>query len=790
MNGTGSEDTFGKLHPRGAVDAEPGRLPAGGAALTIGGMETMSGEEPGEPVLAGRYKVVKRLGEGGMGSVWLAEDLKLDNRKVAVKMLPALLAGRKGAYRQVKQEALMAMKLSHPNIATVRAFEEEGGNPFLVMDYIEGTGFDDVLEAKGKLTEEETLEILGPVASALDYAHGQGVVHRDVKPANVVIRKDGTPFVLDFGIAREIQETLTRVTGKFSSGTLMYMSPEQLHGRAPKASQDVYSFAVMAYECLAGEPPFSRGQIEYQIDHDEPAALPAGAAGEALRQGVMSGLSKDPEKRPASCADVLGGGSGKGAGGQATRFAGLGTGGAYGNAPAVRRRVPGRAWGAGIALAAVLAGLCAWWWTKPAPTAPLPPPPSEPASFQPPAEPSGHIHSMGDWQTRNPATCERDGSKARTCSGCGWEETVRIPATGHRWSVWKAVEAPVAGAPGGRERVCANCGEKQVEIVAEGGCEGAVWTVALPEGRTMRLRWCPAGSFTMGSPLSEANRFADEIPHRVVLTRGFWMGETEVTQEQWAALMDGETIADLARKGLQDETAYDLADRKGALTMRERWGLDADSDPMIRCGDLDGGVPVYNVSWDDAQTFCRRLTEKGRAEGWLPGKCRFRLPTEAEWEHACRAGTAGALPGTGGGNGEPALDDIAWYEGNSDDGFREEGLKRGADTADWPGQPRFGELAWVRKAKGKAPNRWGLHDMIGNVWEWCEDERAAYPSGPVTNYVKRGFQADPTDLRTVRGGSWDFDARHCRSACRLWGAAGFRGNNIGFRPVCAVELAE
>jgi hypothetical protein len=277
-----------------------------GDAWTLGDATTL-GSGDGRVMLAGRYRVVKRLGEGGMGSVWLAEDTKLDGRKVAVKMLPSVLAGKKGAYKQVKAEAMMAMKLSHPNIATVRAFEEdEGGSPFLVMDYIEGEGLDDILAERGPLSEEETVCLLGPVAAALDYAHSQGVVHRDVKPGNVMVRKDGTPFVLDFGIAREIQETLTRVTGKMSSGTLLYMSPEQLHGSAPKAAQDVYSFAAMAYECLAGTPPFSRGQIEYQIDHDTPKAL-SESVGAALREGVIAGLAKEAARRPATCAGVLGG---------------------------------------------------------------------------------------------------------------------------------------------------------------------------------------------------------------------------------------------------------------------------------------------------------------------------------------------------------------------------------------------------------------------------------------------------------------------------------------------------
>ena len=296
-------------------------------------------------LLAGRYRIVRQLGQGGMGSVWLAEDTQLDDKPFAIKMLPSILVSNKRAYRQLKDEALVAMQLVHPNLVQLRAFEENDGNPFLVMDYIDGQTLDDYLAdynsrvelalndadaavgsrvprdrigragaprpPQGGLPESDVLRILRPIAAALDYAHSKGVVHRDVKPGNVMIAKDGTPYLLDFGIAREIQETMTRVTGKLSSGTLLYMSPEQLMGESPKPAQDIYSFSAMAYECLKGEPPFVRGSIEDQIKNKQPDPLPTEApTGKAaiLAAGVMAGLAKKPEDRPATCAVVLEGG--------------------------------------------------------------------------------------------------------------------------------------------------------------------------------------------------------------------------------------------------------------------------------------------------------------------------------------------------------------------------------------------------------------------------------------------------------------------------------------------------
>ena len=732
-----------------------------------------------------------------MGSVWLAEDLKLDGKRFAIKMLPSVLAGRKGAYKQVKAEAMVAMKLSHPNIATVRAFEEdEGGSPFLVMDYIEGTGLDEILAEKGALGEEETERLLGPVAAALDYAHSQGVVHRDVKPGNVMVRTDGTPFVLDFGIAREIQETLTRVTGKLSSGTLLYMSPEQLRGRAPKAAQDVYSFAAMAYECLAGHPPFYRGAIEDQIKNEPPEALPEGV-GEAVRAGVMAGLAKEAEGRPGSCARVLGEDeAAKRAREERERREAeedlrkreeellrareraraeeeerRRATAALEAERAARRRAQAEPL-EGQRTQTARGGAAGWAW------------------FLVIVLLVGGVVAFANWQA------ERKASQAevRRLKGEAEEQRkaqqeaeakLRAEADARRKAEQEAEARRKAQAEAEAKRKAETGDERKAERGAwDGSYRGEARDVALPNRETMRLHWCPEGSFTMGSPATEEGRWNDEVQHEVTLTRGFWMAETEVTQGQWMALMNGETVVDLARKGLQDDTEYDLEGKK--QTSRAFWGLERDANPMDRCGDLDDAVPVYNVSWGEAKEFCRRLTEKGRNEGWLPAGYSFRLPTEAEWEYACRAGTKSALPNGKdirilGENNALALDDIAWYGGNSSVGF--EG--RGWNTDTWPDKQYPGGLACVRKAGLKAANGWGLRDMIGNVYEWCEDECVGYPTGAVTDYCKSNSSTALGVHRVLRGGSWYSIARRCRSAYRGWFAAGYRNGDVGFRPVCS-----
>jgi len=931
---------------------------------TINDSPTVQGGGSGA-VLANRYRIVRQLGQGGMGSVWLAEDTQLDGKQFAIKMLPSILVSNKRAYRQLKDEALVAMKLTHPNIVTLRAFEENNGNPFLVMDYIDGQTLDDYLADKGTLGEDEVIGVLRPIAAALDYAHGEGVVHRDVKPANVMIRKDGHPFILDFGIAREIQETLTRVTGKLSSGTLLYMSPEQLNGDTPKKEQDIYSFAAMAYECLKGEPPFVRGAIEDQIKNKQPDPPPGGTQ---LVASVMAGLAKKPADRPESCAAVLEGKDSNRVeraerveGNVSRRDAEAQSGGADAPRPpqdngGVRRpaepigaRVPrdrtgesrpvatvagrrdhkpsrvvfsrkrkegvgGKGSGIGkvlgilalFALLAALGGVGAWYYQQQqeavrreharitaerkaqAEEAKRKAEEKRLEAAQKAAKAEAAQIRIEALVQQGKVSCisDEDGFKARKVALADvftraealfdektkrwseaaqgfsnyvaqgkalialdgergtasekraeavnarsravkaeaekyaptrWGEAVKLHETANgefgrmefasakdtfgsvaRQFILCADEAKAererteAAAKAERERQEAAAKEKserearERERRAKWRQEGRQFTVDEPYGFAMTMKWCPAGTFTMGSPSAEEGRYDDEVQHQVTLTKGFWMGETEVTQGQWRKIMDGETVVDLVRKGLQDDTIYNIGGKQ--QTLRQYLGMDRNGDPMNRCGDLKDDVPVYYVSWNEAVEFCRRLTQRERTAGRIPDGYEYRLSTEAEWEYACRAGTTAALPNGRdisilGQNNAPALDDIAWYGGNSSVGF---GAGRGVDTANWPEKQYPDGRAFAREVKGKQANYWGLYDMIGNVWEWCNDWYGGYGYGSATDPTGASSGA----FRVNRGGSWSNRARYCRSAFRDRYSPGLRDYFLGFRVALAPVLPE
>jgi serine/threonine-protein kinase len=256
----------------------------------------------------GEYEIQGELGQGGMAVVLLAHDIALD-RKVAIKVMhPAMVFGD-GMVERFKREARTAASLSHPNIIPVYAVREAEGLLFFVMKLIPGTPLESVMHELGPLPLPMVEAILGQVGSALSYAHRKGVVHRDVKPANILIDEDGWAVVTDFGIAKVAETEGLTITG-MAVGTPTYMSPEQALGGEITGATDQYALGVVAYEMLGGKPPFAGGNsmaLMYAHCNEEPAPLselrpdcPA-----PLREVVERMLQKQPADRWPSMDDML-----------------------------------------------------------------------------------------------------------------------------------------------------------------------------------------------------------------------------------------------------------------------------------------------------------------------------------------------------------------------------------------------------------------------------------------------------------------------------------------------------
>ena len=270
---------------------------------TLDNQPTIPGE-PGGQILSGRYKIVREIGSGGMGTVYLALDIELDI-EVAIKVLPTLMANNKRAIDNLRREAKTALRLSHPNIVRLHTFQSDEAIKYLVMEYVDGGNLEERISAAGALSVEETLKTFTHVAAGLDYAHSQNILHRDIKPANIMLTKGGVAKLADFGIARMMKDSMTRITGKETSGTLLYMAPEQFRGGEPDHRSDIYSLAASIYECLSGHPPFWRGSIEYQVMNEKPTSLEK--LNNEQNGALLKALCKEPQGRQASAKELLAG---------------------------------------------------------------------------------------------------------------------------------------------------------------------------------------------------------------------------------------------------------------------------------------------------------------------------------------------------------------------------------------------------------------------------------------------------------------------------------------------------
>ena len=251
--------------------------------------------------LGGRYRLDERIGGGGMGEVWRGTDEVL-GRTVAVKiMLPALL-DEPGFAERFRAEARTMARLKHPGVVNVYDYSSTASTAFLVMEYIDGDPLSRTLGRVGRLTAARTMALTAQAADALEAAHAAGIVHRDVKPGNLMVRANGSLVLTDFGISRSELAGLTG-TGTVL-GTASYISPEQAAGQVATASSDVYALGVVAYQCLAGRRPFEgENPLEIAMKHvrEPPPPLPEDTP-PAVREIVLHALAKDPAHRWPSAA--------------------------------------------------------------------------------------------------------------------------------------------------------------------------------------------------------------------------------------------------------------------------------------------------------------------------------------------------------------------------------------------------------------------------------------------------------------------------------------------------------
>jgi formylglycine-generating enzyme required for sulfatase activity len=917
---------------------------------------------PGRRVF-GRYTLESEVGRGGMGIVWRARDETL-GETIALKFLPSEVARDAVAVDDLKEETRKARRLRHANIVSVFDFVQDGALVAVSMELVEGTTLAQWrLQQPGKVFAEKTLAPLLPqICAALDYAHTDAkVAHRDLKPANIMVTPAGTAKLTDFGIARSLTETHTRLTGRTggTSGTLLYMSPQQLRGKRATAADDIYALGATLYELLGGKPPFFSGELTHQILNEPPEPLAerrAALAPEAppvsrpWEKTIHACLGKNPEERPATAGAVLRGlEGGVEDPGRTEKIlatpavdATEGTGPAKRGAelqPALRREKEAEERGlkhratpanrrplwlalAGMAAVAALA----WWYavdyapaqrvldaerekTRQAELARQ----TEDARLQRDREaaaeaqrreqqkiaaeqqrleqqkiaaeqqrlaaargglivstvPAGADVAVGGFALEKspvtikeaklgkypvvirltgyeeqrleaevkenefttldvtlvrltgaaqiasapaglafdftgagraergitPAKFEKlpTGDYAVTVTRPGWPEHRQTLSVGRNRTAAALAEfiggaLEITSSPSGADIFMQGRragttplkledqppGPVSVEVRMAGfrratasaviaARQMARVPVALtPEARRIvdlgiDLLPIPAGTFTMGSPASEEGRSFDEAQHEVTIAQPFWLGKTEVTHGQWKALMGSDLQAQV-RKALNDDTTYA---GYGNKTIRDFYGMARDTDPTRLIGSEGDNVPMLWVSWEEAWEFCRRVNLLERAAGRLPPGYEYRLPTEAEWEYACRAGTteatyAGPMRIRGEHNA-PVLDDIAWYGGNSSVGY----TGRGFNTDSWKDKQYPGGTAGPRDVATKRANAWGLHDMLGNVWEWCADQSGSN--------------------RVHRGGGWGFPARFCRSAVRFAFVPGYRSRNLGFR---------
>ena len=611
-----------------------------------------------------RYQAKKLLGAGGFGAAFLCHDRFFD-AEVVVKTLHDTTMERN--ITQVFGEAQVLRQLQHPAIIGVRdcnyADLTQMARPFIVMDYFAGGSLANFVQQRGTVSPDDMLVIARQIAQGMQAAHQQNILHRDLKPDNILVRKEGSTWkvkIIDFGLALR----KTTIETSIAAGTIEYAPPEQmgkLKDVKPGPYSDVYAFGKMC--CFAMFKTTEPKNRHWSVIPKELHEMLEGCTEQELQHRLPS---FDSVLKVLEALDPM----------QAQRNK------------------------------------------------------EEEARQQAELERKRREQEQGEKKRQDQQKAEIDRKRQeQEESDRQRQELERLQKEGETKLTLFVREAldRTQGKPTKDDTAAANEMCKQHRIDKERAKQiveevREQWHKAHPPKQErkpgeiitnslgMKFAWIPPGTFLMGSPTGEANRSDDETQHKVTLSKGYYMGVHLVTQEQWQTVM-GNT-------------------------------------PSYFKGEKN--LPVEQVSWEDCQEFIKKLRDKDKKA--------YRLPTEAEWEYACRAGTKTPFW-----VGKTISTDQANYDGNHIYGNGKKGVYRQKTTP-----------------VGSFPaNAWGLHDTHGNLYEWCQEWLGDYPQSDVVD--PQG--PDAGQYRVLRGGSWLNNPRYCRSAFRYWDVPGDRSGVIGCR-VC------
>ncbi|MBR3373549.1 MAG: SUMF1/EgtB/PvdO family nonheme iron enzyme [Bacteroidaceae bacterium] len=652
-------------------------------------------------ILHDTYRIDRYLSSGGFGNTYVATNIAFDER-VAIKeffikgvnqrdenQTTVSVSNRENVNQfeeqreKFKKEARRLRRLHNDHLVRVHDLFEENGTSYYVMDYVDGESLSGRLKRTGEpMSEAEVWKILPQILDALKTVHGQGIWHLDLKPGNIMIDRQGTVKVIDFGASKQLNAQ--------NGGATTSTAVNYTRGYAPREQEaqhydkfgpwtDLYALGATVYNLVTGNKP----PTSMDVEDDGAAAFSFSSAVSARMRDLIEWLMQpNRTKRPQSVDEVI-------------------------------RSMEQ----SGHKLAESLET------------------PDDETVYKPKAEKKNETESDAETQYADKVQANRNAAQARSSAAEGNPPDSK--KGGKKWwfigiaaAVLCAVIVLVALGLG-KSGLSQEPASEQSEFNQK-PLSNRTFTV---NGVEFSMVEVEGGTFEMGSNDGDD----DEKPVHSVTLSSYYIGQTEVTQALWKAVMG--------------------------------------SNPSYFKGD---NLPVEQVSWDDCQSFITKLNQ-------LTGE-RFRLPTEAEWEFAARAGTKTSLYYNGQDiviNGEynsPNLDPLAWYGGNCGRNFTtSEGcdVSNGYDISDWPDKQYSDSKGGTHSVGRKQPNAFGLYDMLGNVWEWCQDWYGDYSSSSQTN------PTGPTSgsYRVLRGGSWRSYVGFCLSADRDFITPGDRCIDIGLRLV-------